>query len=659
MKRILLYFSSFELFILFQQKLRVYFINRYYILFRKRLNNKLKRISTGLDTTVFVSKISAILQLPSNLICSSIEKEKILERAKYHVNGWHDLLGSGDVKLDPIDWHSDFKSGYTWTPGTFYLRYNQENAGSGSDVKIPRELSRSHHLVKIALAYRITGDESLSEFCIDQVLDWIDKNPLMFSINWGCTMDVAIRAVNWIWVLGLLEGAPSLDNKKLSKVRDSLYQHGWFIYRNPENNSAYNGNHYLSDLAGQVCLGILFNDLKEPKKWLQEGKTELFREIRIQILPTGISYERSTNYNRLVLELILTSVLTLKKSNIEIPLDINFRLRQMFSFLLYSLKPDGNSPIIGDKDNGRLLDLGVEDTNDFRYLLSLGAILYQDTILKHAAGSFNIYCTVLLGNDAYDQWKGIQDIEGTLESKAFPDAGLYIMRKDKDYLMFNSTGKGKYPESGPASHTHSDLFSFELYTQGKSFLVDPGTFLYTADKESRYLFRSTAMHNTLTIDGESQNEIKKEMLWDFKRDAIPVVHKWVSDPGKDYIVAEHNGYHRLKCPVSHVRSIVFDKVKKDWKITDSLIGEGKHQVKWFFHFDTGIDFIISNNTARTLCDDGNNIEIIFEKMPGLVLNKEESFISKSYGIKDRAKMLVASLEREVPIKLNIEIKKLN
>ena len=87
-----------------------------------------------------------------------------------------------------------------------------------------------------------------------------------------------------------------------------------------------------------------------------------------------MSYERSTNYNRLVLELILVPILLLKRNGHEIPSDIWYRLEKMFEFIMYSLKPDGTSPIIGDQDNGRLLPFGVEDINNFRYLLVFGSI---------------------------------------------------------------------------------------------------------------------------------------------------------------------------------------------------------------------------------------------------------------------------------------------
>lgn len=659
MKSLKLYSLTFDTFLQLQVKIRRRIIESCYLLFPKWIVRGIdQKIQNSLNNSEFMARLSAALSIPANIDIDETERGSIIMAANKTNQGIYNLLGSGEVPLNPIEWHTDFKMGFKWPPGTFYKKYNQENIGSGADVKGPRELSRCHHLLRLGLAYKMTGDKEYSEICVKQMMDWIKENPLMFSINWGCTMDVAIRAVNWIWTLGLIYDSEKLDITSVDSIKSSLYQHGWFIFRNPENNSIYHGNHYLSDLAGQIHLGLLFQGMKEPNNWLDKGKEELFREIRLQILPTGMSFERSTNYNRLVLEIILITILVLKKNNHEIPSDISFRLERMFEFIMYSLKPDGTSPIIGDKDNGRLLPFGAETTNDFRYLLSLGALLFDRSDFKQHGEGYNIYCSILTGKAAYEKWDIIPDERIELGSKAFPDAGLYIMRTKDDYLIFNATGKGKYPEIGPASHTHSDLFSFELFTLGKSFLVDPGTYLYTADPEMRMLFRSTKMHNTVTVDGLSQNQIYKEVLWDFKRDAIPEILKWESNSKMDLVVAVHNGYNRLPEPVTHQRTIIFDKLNKKWKIEDLISGQGNHSIEWFFHYDAGIDFIIDGNIVKTICDDNRNIMLTFEEKHGLKLKKEKSFVSKSYGMKEDGNVLVALINEEVPIKLTIEITQL-
>ena len=129
----------------------------------------------------------------------------------------------------------------------------------------------------------------------------------MYSINWGCSMDISIRAINWMWALSLIsESYNKNDEKLLKKINTSLYEHGWFIYRNLDGNIFnYNNNHYLSNLSGLIFIGEVFQDDHEAKKWTKYAKYSFFREIRLQILPSGMSFERSFHYNRLVLEIII------------------------------------------------------------------------------------------------------------------------------------------------------------------------------------------------------------------------------------------------------------------------------------------------------------------------------------------------------------------
>jgi uncharacterized heparinase superfamily protein len=569
------------------------------------------------------------------------EIDSIILSANNSESNLYELLGSPPTYLNPINWHIDFKSGYIWKPNLFYTQYVQESITSNSDVKVPRELSRCHHFLHLSLAFRVSENKKYAKKITEQIGNWIDENPMMFSINWGCTMDVAIRSTNWIYALNLIGQFWSIDEAFTAKIKNSLYQHGWFIYRNLEKEQYNNHNHYLADIAGQIHLGLLFRDTKEGEKWLDEGIKELFKEIRYQILPSGMSYERSTNYNRLVLELILTPTLILKHNGYEIPQDIWHRIEKMFDFLSYTLKPNGHSPVIGDQDNGRLLPFGVEEQTDYSYLLSLGAILFNRSDLKYLSKGYNIYCVLLGGENSFEKFNSLKSEEIELTSKGFSDIGLYTMRKNNNYLIFNSTGKGMNPDINPFSgtHTHSDHLSFELVANGKTFLVDPGSFVYTADASERLKFRSTEMHNTVCIDQISQDNLQINQLWDFERNAIPKVLNWESNVDYDKIVALHNGYERLSNPITHFREVYFDKQSIKWEIKDYFKGTGQHNYQSFFHFDSGIDFEIIGNMINTSCTDNNNIQIKFISNIPFQLYKLDSFVSKSYGIKVASKSL--------------------
>lgn len=57
-------------------------------------------------------------------------------------------------------------------------------------------------------------------------------------------------------------------------------------------------------------------------------------------------------------------------------------------------------------------------------------------------------------------------------------------------------------------HTHNDKSSIELFVDGKNFLLDPGTYLYTSSPKTRDYFRSTRAHNVIAVGNEEQNIFK-------------------------------------------------------------------------------------------------------------------------------------------------------
>jgi len=578
-------------------------------------------------------------------------KKDIISLADNYLKHNFNILGSGVVKLESINWHKDFKSGYIWQKGTFYKDYNQEKTPGLADVKIPRELSRCHHFLLLGQAYLLTNNEKYSKEFLTQILNWIEENPLMRSINWGCTMDVAIRAVNWIWALGMFVDSNLLTESVLKKIVISLYEHGFFIYRNPEKVHVNNHNHYISDIVGQIYLGILFKDLQEPKRWLNIGIKELFREMRLQILPSGPSYERSISYIRLVTELFTSAIVLLKNNGYEIPLDIWFRLEKMHEFIMYYTKPDGTAPIIGDQDDGRLHPFSISKNIDHRHILSVGSLLFDREDFKSHSNGYISDCYFLLGSRSKKQFDDIPNNILLLTSNRFPDAGFFIMRYNDNYLFINISGKSKYNELSGGTHTHSDLLSFELVISGKTFLIDPGSYVYTANPKERKLFRSTNMHNTVVVDGFDQNIINESILWDFERNAIPKINKWESKDNFDFFDGEHTGYLRLKDPLTHRRTIHFDKSSNNWKIIDYLIGKKKHKLEWYFHFDINIDFTINGNNVSTNCSDGNNLSMTFISDNHFLIEKETAWVSKAYGTRELANVLKITIDGYCPIQL--------
>ena len=141
------------------------------------------------------------------------------------------------------------------------------------------------------------------------------------------------------------------------------------------------------------------------------------------------------------------------------------------------------------------------------------------------------------------------------------------MRHNNDYMLISCGPNG---QNGLGSHAHNDKLSFELCIGGEEVIVDPGTYVYTPYPEWRNLFRSTAYHNTVMVDGQEQNPIEEDALFrlpDLTRCRCLV---WETGPEKDIFVGEHYGYLRIDPPVVHRRKVEFLKHHRTWVITDYL-----------------------------------------------------------------------------------------
>tara|TARA_R110002073_G_scaffold72537_1_gene177547 strand:- start:558947 stop:560950 length:2004 start_codon:yes stop_codon:yes gene_type:complete len=586
-------------------------------------------------------------------LISSIQKEELLKAADKAVSHEFNIL-STNVKFDEkIDWSLDFSSGFKWPKGKLYLKYNQVSTSDNADVKFPRELSRCHHFLYLGQAYLITGDQKYTKEFIEQVKSWLDDNPYKKSINWCCSMDIGIRAANWIYGLRMFLKSPLIDDNFLSEILTSLYLHGRYIYENPEKNRAYNHNHYLADLAGQILLGVLFekSDLKETRLWRDNGIYELYREIRIQILPTGFTYERTTNYHRLVTELIAYTLILIKNNELEIPLDISFRVKKMFEVVPNYLFLDGTAPIIGDQDNGRFLPFYPYNINYQRYLLNIGAVLFDNEKLKYFSSDNFIDILFLFGDRGCEKFNNLNSETNKLKSKSFSDAGFYTLKSDKVNVFINNSGFSHYNEVvGVGTHTHSDLLSFVYSLEGVPFLIDPGTYVYSSNPKERKKFRSTEMHNTITVDDFNQNDIAENELWSMRRNVIPSEILWETNEKKDIYEGTHTGYLRLDDPVRHSRRFEFDKTTNKLQISDKIECANHHEIKCHFHFDEGVTVQVKDKEVYCR-KKSKGIKISFKLQYEYTLELKQEYISKAYNSRVLSNYIVLSLNTRKNIEL--------
>ena len=600
------------------------------------------------------------------------EAGSLIEEAERIANehSWP-LLGFGEKCFGEgeIQWTRDPLSGFDW-PLSYHAEINLIR-NDGSDARVVWELNRCAHFITLGRAYAITNDDKLSDAFFRQLDSWRGQNPVARGVNWNCAMEVALRAMNLLGAFALFLRAPQMDEVALKEFLKTLDQHGAYIRRNLEFSHIATSNHYLADVVGLLWIGLLLPELAAASEWREFGFREMLNEMDKQLLPDGADYEASTGYHRLKVELFLYSFLLCDANGLNIDEKHWSNLGAMIEYLRAYLRPDGRAPLIGDSDSGQVFPIVRRAGNDHAYILALGATVFQERRFKgtHAsgvpqdsgagqttkhAGGVRTELLWILGAQGISDYDALPPGQAP-SSCAFADAGVYLLRNDDLYLHFNAGGIGV---NGRGSHGHNDALSIELSAGGTAFIVDPGSYVYTANLHERNLFRSTAWHSTVQVDGAEQNTIDERVPFVIGNEAQPKVLAWETSAGADLVVAEQNGYRRLSHPITHRRTIKFDKQKRFWLIQDELTGEGTHEFGFRFHLAPNVDAKVRTDAMVEVCDkmSGARLLIVCQKPDRRGGQAAESsavleprFSSRDYGEKEASVSACWTVQGAAPL----------
>jgi hypothetical protein len=552
-----------------------------------------------------------------------------------------DLLGSGPyVPLDPdrparagyapIDWSLDPVRQLRFPRGFPHRSWNPHEMRPGNaDIKFPWELSRCQHWATLGQAYQLTDDDRFAIEMSRQLDDFMEANPVATGVNWSCTMDVGLRAVSWAIGLDLVRASGALSDVFWTRAYSALYDHGVFIGDNLENMYEVTSNHFLSNLVGLLFLAGVFADLPQGAEWNTFARSALEHEMTVQVLPDGADYESSIPYHRLVTELFLGSVRLAEHQRQPMSAPCRARLRDMVAFLAALTRPDGLMPQVGDADDGRLHRFdngGTASPQDGRHLFGPASIMFDQPAWMALAGDVGPWETAWWGLDPAATCAPQRRMEPA--GRLFPHAGIAVARSETGHYLLVTNGI--VGTNGFGNHKHNDQLSFEFHHGSTPLVVDPGSYVYTSDPDTRNLFRSTVYHNTVAIDGVEQNELRPDFLFRlFETSNAETVSFEDGPEGVEY-VGRHHGYERLPEPVSHERRFRFSKSTGELLIVDRFTGLGTHTFRWHFHLAPGISAERSGVTTVLLQACGRRWPLVVPA--GVDLAIEPAGYSPSYGV---------------------------
>jgi hypothetical protein len=339
-----------------------------------------------------------------------------------------------------------------------------------------------------------------------------------------------------------------------------------------------------------------------------------------------------------------------REAGVEIPRQYWGYLSAMFDFTRHYLKPDGTAPRIGDSDDGRLISFKTRPPDDHTYLMSIAAVLLKDEKFKFS-GNIDEEALWWFGSTASEYFEGLP-VSAPPKSKAFSESQIIIQRHEQLYAIIDC---GDHGARGRGSHAHSDAQSIEVFAFGRTFLRDPGTFVYTGSARWRNLFRSTAYHNTVRIDGEDISQINPSQLFLLGPNVRPRLNLWESTDEQDVLDSEHHGYHRLASPITHRRDVTFDKSEGNWIIEDKFTGEGRHRFEFFFNFDAGLEVTLDDDKRAIASDKITSLTIVPTTKQTLDAKIEPRWGSPAYGTRLNSSAIIYSLTSEVPLNVSFQL----
>jgi len=310
------------------------------------------------------------------------------------------------------------------------------------------------------------------------------------------------------------------------------------------------GNWQIHGCYMLAQIAMVFPEFRESEEWLRMALQRLQEHLHQDFFEDGGHSERAPRNYTLATYLSyrnLSYLLSVYNVGEDIAKQIRQRMGNTIDWWISMIAPTGEIPAINDSHRG----------------------LFPAFVLQDGAEFFRKpYVYGVLANLLGSKPPETPVVFPSFVSRHMPASGFSVMRSDwqRDALYMN-INYGKWN----GSHTHYDMFDFEIYAYGKALAIDAGLGLTYDDPLYVPWYRSSRAHNMVTVNDQNLDREKCE--------GKNVV--WSSGTQLDYFAAEHDGYARLG--VHHRRQIVFAKPHY-WMVIDDLkCDRSGDTLTWYIH----------------------------------------------------------------------------
>ena len=575
------------------------------------------------------------------------DRARVLTRAERVLAGRFDLLGYEGLSYGaPVDWQRDPVHARRAPDALHWSRVPYLNAAVVGDHKVTWEVNRQQYLVVLGQAYWYTRDERYARAFAEHVTAWMDANPPKRGINWTSSLEVAFRAMSWIWALHFFRDAEALTPALYARVLAYLHVHARHLERFLSTYFSPN-THLTGEALGLVFVGALVPELAGAERWRRVGLGVLAEWLPRQVRADGGYFEQATQYHRYTTEFTLQLLLLDERHGWGLGATLRPVLARLLDYLQAVARPDGTIPLIGDDDGGKLVDLDGRPPDDVRAVFAHAAAWMRSPEYAYAAGQSDAARAAslwLLGPAAVDVPATLTPQPPAILSRAFRDTGVFVLRDGWGmHAMYAAFDCGPHGVMN-AGHAHADVLSLVASAGGRDLLVDSGTFSYPGPE--RNVFRGAAAHNALLVDGEGSS-VPAASAFQWRTVAHGRLLEWIDGPGFTYVEGTHDGFARLPEPVVHRRGVLFVP-GLGWVVRDQVESTGEHTVRLHWHLAPGLVVEPRGEHETLVVDEAGRPAMVvaaFVDGGAVSFDAERAWVSPRYGARVETSRL--TLKRRV------------
>jgi len=456
-----------------------------------------------------------------------------------------------------------------------------------NDIKWIWEPARFTWGILLARAYLINKNERYVSFFWEKFDEFQRVNSVNFGLNWVSGQEIALRLIAFTFCVNIFRNSQTTTKENIESLLAFAYQHAQRIPLTFSYAIAQKNNHLVSEAAGLITAAYLFPDDRNAKKWQHQGITWMNRIIETHFYPNGSYLQQSTNYHRLVLQLLIWVELITRNSNNGLNFSNQATLFRAIMWLYH----------FTDSISGEMANLGHND----------GANIFPTVSgnFRQAADTVQLASFVFLGEKIYasKEWDDLLNLfasgmsgQGLVE----PSPCDFCIKVNQENW---STLRAVKYKARPA---HADQLHIDIWRSGKNIICDQGTFSYNAPPPWDNRLGATRYHNTISIDLQDQMLRTGKFRWQNWSEAEISELKLSTQLSSKYYIK--------KSKQVFINRRLTATANNGWLIDDMLSNPNKTYIGEFVYIHWHVNAIncsFENNLA-TFRSDSDMINIAFE-----------------------------------------------